>query len=62
MRTKPVPIQRLFGSTETIDLFPIKIWITISPSDSNKLRLKLILVKLNPCKVPIIFHTKHSYL
>ena len=30
--------------------------IKVKPSDSNRLRFKLRLVKLKPCKVDIIFH------
>ena len=36
-------------------LFPINIQNKVSPSDNNRLRLKLRLVKLKPCKVNI-FH------
>ena len=39
-----------------LNLFPIKIEIIVSPSDNNRLKLKLRFVKLRPCKVAIIFH------
>ena len=39
-----------------LNFFPINIDIIISPIDSNKLKLKLRLVKLIPCKVAIIVH------
>ena len=39
-----------------LNLFPINIDIIVSPIDSNRLKLKLRLVKLKPCKVAIIFH------
>ena len=39
-----------------LNLFPINIEIIVSPSDSNKLKLKLRFVKLKPCKVANIFH------
>ena len=39
-----------------LNLFPIKIEIIVSPSDKNRLKLKLRFVKLIPCKVAIIFH------
>ena len=39
-----------------LNLLPIIIEIIVSPSDNNKLKLKLRFVKLRPCKVAIIFH------
>ena len=39
-----------------LNLFPINIQIKVSPSDNERFRLKLRLVKPKPCKVAIIFH------
>ena len=39
-----------------IKLFPINTQVIANPSDKNRFRLKLRLVKLKPCKVAIIFH------
>ena len=39
-----------------LNLFPINMEIIVSPSDSNRFKLKLRLVKVKPCKVAIIVH------
>ena len=41
-----------------LNLFPINIEVIVSPSDSNRLKLKLRAVKLKPCNVAIIVHTQ----
>ena len=41
-----------------LNLFPINIEVIVSPSDSNRLKLKLSAVKLKPCNVAIIVHTQ----